>query len=313
MKKIIYSAIVLLLAATACNKTDSAVSEEPIRFAFASDATRALVENITGLQAQTIQVFDDMGTTPYYIDETVTYGDGTWNFASGRTYTWRTGSHKFFAFTDGTGALDASKKVTVTKTLTTADANQVDLLYSDIVTKTKEEGTSITTAVEIPMNHLFSAVGVMVKNATDGAVTVNSVTAPTILNTGTAEIDFSGTATAVTYDIETTASTFTTATLADVELASNGLADVFAQAAATANTYWLVWPQNVAAEGLTVAINYTIGGKKYASELKLPTEAIAWQAGYKYLYTLNINPHDIKLTFTVTPWVSNEGQNIIVE
>ena len=48
-KTFIYSSIVLLLAAAvACNKTDSPVSEEPIRFAFATDAaTRALNTNAT--------------------------------------------------------------------------------------------------------------------------------------------------------------------------------------------------------------------------------------------------------------------------
>ena len=49
-KTFIYSSIVLLLAAVACNKTDSTVSDEPIRFAFGTGATRALVENLTDLQ-----------------------------------------------------------------------------------------------------------------------------------------------------------------------------------------------------------------------------------------------------------------------
>ena len=47
--------------------------------------------------------------------------------------------------------------------------------------------------------------------------------------------------------------------------------------------------------------------------MKLPTAAVEWKAGYKYLYTINVNPHDIKLEFTVTDWVENEGQDIIVE
>ena len=65
-KTLIYSAFILLLASVACNKTDSAVSEEPIRFAFATDAaTRSLVESDAMLRStQAIKVYDDMGSTP---------------------------------------------------------------------------------------------------------------------------------------------------------------------------------------------------------------------------------------------------------
>lgn len=315
-KTFIYSSIVLLLAAVACNKTDSTVSDEPIRFAFGTGATRALVENLTDLQKETLQVYDVMGATPYYIDETVTFGDGTWNFASGRTYTWRTGTHKFFAYTDGAGTFD-DNKLMVSKTLTTANENQVDVLYSDIVSKTKQDGVSITEAVTIPMNHLFAAAGIMVKNATSGYVTVNSVSVPVIKNQGSATVDFSAATTAVTYGETSASGSFATGTLADEQLASNGLADVFAQATADKNTYWLVWPQTIPAEELTVTIEYTVGtgdaAKKYTSEVKLPAEATEWKAGFKYLYTISINPHDIRLDFTVTPWVSNEGTNLIVE
>ncbi|MBQ3765351.1 MAG: fimbrillin family protein [Bacteroidales bacterium] len=313
-KTIIYSSLVLLLAAAvACNKTDSPVSEEPIRFAFATDAaTRALNTNATEvLRTQTIKVYDDMGATPYYIDDAAAYSGGTWNFVSGHAYTWRTGSHKFFAYTNEAGTF-ASGVLTVSKTLTTADADQVDILYSDIVTKTQADAGQ---AVTIPMSHLFAAAGIMVKNATDGNVTVNSVSATGIKNQGYATVDFTGATTAVTYG--TVSGSLTGSTLSNVTLAANGMADVLGQAAADAAAYWLVWPQAIAAEGITVAIEYTIGAgttaKKYTSEVKLPTAAVEWKAGYKYLYTINVNPHDIKLEFTVTDWVENEGQDIIVE
>lgn len=311
-KTFIYSSIVVLLAAAACNKVDDTVSEEPIRFAFATDATRALVENVTGLQAQTLQVYDDMGGDAYYINDKVTYEGVIWNFVSGRAYTWKTGNHKFFAYTDGAGAF-ADNKLTVTKALTAAEADQVDLLYSDIVAKTK--GTeSITQAVTIPMNHLFSAMSIMVKNAAGKAVTVNKVTLPAILNQGTATVDFSGNATAVTYGTPTASVAFASG-VSNVELAVDKLTDAVAKGEATDATscYWLVWPQTIAAEALTVAIDYTINGKVYTSEVKLPAAETQWKAGYKYLYTLKINPHDIRLEFTVTKWLANEGTNIIVE
>lgn len=310
-KTFIYSSIVLLLAAVACNKTASTVSEAPIRFAFATDATRSLVENLTDLQKQTLQVYDEMTAGTYYINDKVTYSDGTWNFVSGNAYTWRTGNHKFFAYTDGAGTF-ASNVLTVEKTMTTADANQVDLLYSDIVKKTEADAGA---AVTIPMNHIFSAVSIMVKNGTTETVTVNKVTVPAIKNNGSATIDFSGDATTVTYGTLTAASTAFAPGVTNVELATNKLTDAFATGAATEATsvYWLVWPQTVAKEALTVGIEYTKDGSKYTSELKLPAAEIEWKAGYKYLYTLVINPHDIRLEFTVTEWVENEEENIIVE
>ncbi len=314
-KTIIYSSLVLLLAAAvACNKTDSTVSEEPIRFAFATDAaTRALNTNATEvLRAQTLQVYDDMGADTYYINDKVTY-DSKWNFVSGRAYTWRTGDHKFYAYTDGAGDF-ADNVLTVSKTLTATDADQVDILYSDIVKKTKGEA-SITEAVNIPMNHLFSAVSIMVKNGTDKTVTVDKVTVPAILNQGSATIDFSGDATVVTPGTVAAGSSAFAPGVTNVELAANKLTDAFATAEATDATsaYWLVWPQTIAAEALTVAIEYTKDGASYASELKLPAAETKWMAGYKYLYTLVINPHDIRLTFTVKKWSDPEEHNIIVE
>lgn len=310
-KTFIYSSIVLLLAAVACNKTDSTVSEAPIRFAFATDAaTRALVENQTDLQKQKIQVYDDMSGS-YYINDKAVYDSGTWGFESGRAYTWRTGSHKFFAYTDGAGTF-ADNKLTVEKTLTTAEADQVDLLYSDIIKKTEADAGA---AVTIPMNHLFSAVSVMIKNGTDKTVTVNKVTVPAIKNQGSATIDFSGDATAVTPGTVAAGSSAFAPGVTNVELATNKLTDAFATAEATDATavYWLIWPQTVAKEALTVGIEYTKDGAQYTSELKLPAAETEWKAGFKYLYTLVINPHDIRLEFHVTPWVNNEGQNIIVE
>lgn len=308
-KTFIYSAIVLLLAVVACNKIDSTVSEEPIRFAFATEATRSLVESNTDLQAQTIKVYDDKGAASYYIDDAVTYGAGTWNFTSGRAYTWRTGSHKFFAFTDGAGSFD-DKKLTIEKTLTTADADQVDLLYSDIVPKAESDaGTTVT----IPMNHLFAAVGIMVKNATSGEVTVKSVSKPAIANNGSATVDFSGSEVSVSYGTVTASGDYSSTAISNLTLAASGLADIIAQTAAIANAYWLAWPQEVSAEGLTVAIEYTIGSKTYSQEVKLPAAAATWTAGYKYLYTISINPHDIVLDFTVTDWVTNAETTIIVE
>lgn len=316
-KTLIYSAFILLLASVACNKTDSAVSEEPIRFAFATDAaTRSLVESDAMLRStQAIKVYDDMGSTPYYIDDSAIY-TSLWTFESGRTYTWRTGDHKFFAYTnaDAFGTLSSAQKVSVSKTLT-ADPAEVDLLYSDIVTKTKAADTKITEAVTIPMNHLFAAVSVMVKNGTSNAVTVKSITAPEFKNSGSATIDFSGTSPVVTLGTvsASTSTPYVTGTISNLDLAANKMADVLTGETADDYVYGLIWPQSIAANAYTVDIEYTMGGKTFTSSVSLPAEATTWVAGYKYSYTLTINPNVIELTFTVKAWVEETEKNLIVE
>ena len=131
-KALIYSAMVLLAGAMACNKTDLVLSGDGhIRFAPTGVETRALVTN-DNIQAETFQVFDFIGTTKY-IDETISYNTttSTWDYASGVDYLWKAGTHKFFGFTQNAGTLSANV-LTVSKTLTTAEADQADLLYSEV-------------------------------------------------------------------------------------------------------------------------------------------------------------------------------------
>ena len=72
-KALTYSAMVLLLAAMACDKTDSFTRDsEGIRLLPASVGTRALIEDAAALQTQTFQVYDYMGTTEY-INNTIVY------------------------------------------------------------------------------------------------------------------------------------------------------------------------------------------------------------------------------------------------
>lgn len=314
-KSLIYSAFILLLASAACNKNDSAVSEDPIRFAFATDATRALVESDDALRrTQSIKVYDYTGTTPYYIDDSAIYG-AIWSFESGRTYTWRTGSHKFFAYTnaDAFSAPNASHEVSVSKVLT-ADPAEVDLLYSDIVSKTKAAEAHITEAVVIPMNHLFAAVSVMVKNETTAAVTVNSITKPAFKNSGSATINFGGATTDIRYGTISVSGDFATGTISNLELAAGAMADVLTAQPADDLVYALIWPQAIAAEeAYKIDVEYVKDGKTFTSSVSLPAADVSWEAGYKYSYTLIINPNEIKLDFTVTDWVENEGTNLIVE
>ncbi len=314
-KAFTYSAIVLLTAAAACNKTESvSLDEGNITFAPASVETRALIEDAAGLQSQTFQVYDFMGETEY-INNTIVYNetDG-WTYGTPATYKWADGSHKFFGYTQGAGTF-ASNALNVSKTLTTAEADQVDLLYSDVFTTTAANWKSTKTAqdkVMLDFHHLLSAVSFQVTNTTSNEVVLNSVDVK-IPNQGSASVDYSATDPAVTYGDVTTSGNFITATpLADLAIAQDQFVDVLTQAVATETNYQMVWPQTFE-EGseLTVNVKYTMTipaeeegaapiSSTFEADVKIP--ATTWEAGKKYAYVLKITPSDIQLVFQVMPW-----------
>ena len=322
-KAFIYSAIVLLLGFTACDKTDSFTREnQGIRLIPASVGTRALIEDAAALQTQTFQVYDYMGTTEY-INNTIVYNatDG-WVYGTEAKYKWADGEHKFFGYTSGAGDF-AGNALSVSKTLTTAEADQVDLLYSNVFTTTAAEWKASKTTkdpVMLDFKHLFSAVSFMVTNATSNQVVLNSVDVK-IPNKGSATVDFSGEETAVTYGAVSQDGDFiTAAALSDVTVAQDQLIDVLTQAAVTDTLYQMVWPQEFA-EGseLTVHVVYTMttpGANEgddpieqhFEKDVKIP--ATTWAAGQKYVYMLKVYPTDVRLTFQVQPWVKVEVGDI---
>ncbi len=321
-KALIYSAMVLLAGAMACSKNDHVLSGEGrILFAPADAGTRALVTN-GNITAETFQVFDFMGTTKY-IDEQISYdtATSTWAYASGVDYLWKAGTHKLFGFTAGAGTLDENQKVTFTKTLTTATADQVDLLYSEIVTQDAAAwkaiaGNTPDTPVALNFKHTLAAVSVTLKNYTDFEASVTKVTAPAIPNAGSATVDFSGTAPAVTYGAVSTSGSFVAATPISTAtaLASGKTIDVLAMAAADAKGYQMVWPQTLpdGENAVTVTVSYTLNGATFTDKtVTLPADT--WVAGQKYDYELQILPSDIRLVFKVQPWESGEAGDIDTE
>ena len=316
MKKVFtYSAIVLLLAATACNKTESvSLGENGIRFAPASVETRALIEDEAGLQTQKFQVYDLLDGASY-INEVISYADGAWNYEPENTYSWKAGSHKFFGYTQNAGTL-TNNVLSVSKTLTTAEANQVDLLYSEIYSTTadawKADAThDVNTPVALHMKHLFSAVSITLKNYTDFEASVTKVTAPAIPNAGSASVSYAGDAVAVSYGTVGISGSFVTATPISTAtaLASGKTIDVLSMAVADAKGYQMVWPQTLAEDAVTITISYTLNGVAYTDKtVTLPADT--WEAGKKYDYELQILPSDIHLIFTVQDWDSGEAGSI---
>ena len=328
-KAFTYSALVLLLAATACNKTESvSLGESGIRFAPASVDTRALIENEAGLQQENFHVYDFLNGA-MFIDESILYASGAWNYISENTYTWDSGTHKFFGFTEDVAAFnETAKTLTVNRTITTDEPShkQWDILYSEIFTTTAaawKSNNTVDTPVALHMKHLFSAVSIMVKNCTEEAVTVNSLT-PNIPNQGSAVIDYSGDAVSVQYTapVVSTTEPFIANPIpstAPLTIPANGLMDGLKQEIATENGYMVVWPQEFEDGDLTVSVSYTVtlpaeeeGGDPISTtfnpEVKIP--AVVWEAGKKYTYTLLITPSDIQLVFKVMPWDEGEAGEI---
>lgn len=322
-KALTYSAIVLLLGLTACNKTDNMTFEGDgnIRFAPARVATRALIEDADGLQSQTFKVYDILNETEY-INNTIVYNetDG-WTYGTPATYKWADGEHKFFGFTDGAGAY-ADNLLAVSKTLTTAEADQVDLLYSDIFSTTAADWKATKTAkdsVMLNFKHLLSAVSFMVTNTTSNEVVLNSVDVK-IPNKGSATVSFENEATAVTYGEVTTDGDFiSAAALSDLSIAQDQLVDILTQAVVTDTLYQVVWPQEFENDGdLVVNVKYTMTipatetepavSSTFTSDVKIP--ATVWEAGNKYVYMLQITPSDIQLIFKVMPWDEGKAGSI---
>lgn len=320
-KSLIYSAIVLLFASMACNKTETLVSgDEMIRFAPATESTRALIEDNTDLQAVTFRVYDYLDNAEY-INDQISYDSDAepnqWVYASetGKTkgYLWKTGTHKLFGYTASLPAL-SSNKVTYTATVT-ASANQNDLLYSDLVSTTAKawketEDNTKTTPVKLNMKHLFAAVSFSVVNNKTAAITMNDVTLPTIQTSYTATINYGGTAVAVSYAAAESQSDFITAeTKTDVALAAGAQMDLLTQTVATP-TFFVVWPQTFAAT--TVTVHYTYQERSYEATISLPE--VAWANGKKYEYKLIIGDvDDILLNFTVKDWETGATEEYVFE
>ena len=317
-KALIYSAMVLLAGAMACNKTDLVLSGDGhIRFAPTGVETRALVTN-ANIQAETFQVYDFIGTTNY-IDDQITYNatDAVWDYENADYYLWKAGTHKLFGFTAGAGTLGTDQKVTISKTLTTATADQVDILYSEIVTQDAAAWKSTTgntpdTPVALNFKHMFAAVSFEIKNESGKAVTLNTVSGPAIKNAGSVTVDYSGNAVSIS-DVTFAASTTPFAPgLSNVSLADGASVDGLSGAATP--DYFVVWPQALpdGEDALTVAFNYTIGTGTDAvvktANVKLPADT--WQAGHKYAFLLTVYPTDVHLIFTVQPWDSGEAGEI---
>ena len=330
MRKLVYILnIALAFGFVACDRTgvDDPQGEEGgvISLVPQTVETRALINNVTDLRHYTLKVWDIWtGQTDPYIDNTLVYSSGSWQYGTtpASPYLWKSGTHKFYGYIDGTGTYDPSAKtLSVSKSLT-ASANEKDVLYSEVFSSTAADWMATKTPetpVPLHFKHLLSSIGIVVKNCTEGSVTLNSVST-VIPNKGSATVDFSGNQSEVEYGSvtadETTPFIPSDFPALPVALPSQGFVDVLAKKVFTTGTadidtsYFVIWPQTI--DTLKIKVKYTITDGTdvvvYDKTVKVPN--IEWVAGNKYTYTLNISATDILLTFVVQPWDSGEAGGI---
>lgn len=308
-----------------CDKTSEIFDENKgstISFEPKTVETRALINSVEDLHSSTLRVFDfwsGQASEPY-INNTLVYQNSQWQYGTEATYYWKDGTHKFFSFTDALGTLNSSNVVSVSKTLTTAEENQTDLLYSQVFTSTAADWMSsntATTPVPLTFKHLLSSVAIVVKNCSGTPVTLNSVSA-SIPNVGSASVNYSADTVAVTLgDVSAGTTPFiSAAALSNVTLASQDSVDVLAQAkmAAEDYSYYVIWPQEINEESpVSVDVSYTPDGAEEALVKTVSLPATTWERGNKYTYTLKILPTDVQLVFKVVPWNVGEAGSIDTE
>ena len=273
-------------------------------------------------------------------------GTNRWTIVDGSgnplTYYWiGLGNYKFYAWlkhdaagglsTPNTWTYDATtKKLTVPTTIVNTSYNQFDFLYSNVDQRIMDE-SNFSTAKRLPvslqMNHLMSAFAVGIRNTSEDDITVKEVSLYGIHETGSAEIDYSGTNVATSYNTSTERAanspfiSYRDATGFDVPSPTGGnesvTYNVFSPTDASKH-YYMVWPQaaevlsptNVAtnpsddreylATDSILYIEYAVEGNTFKKRLKLPNQA--WEAGKMNYIELQMADKMVVLTATVKDW-----------
>ena len=142
-----------------------------------------------------------------YIDKNIGYVDADWKFVDNSDqvenpayYRWtRTGTHHFFGWLvkdkddhslSGLSYDESTRKLSVPQiTFTRETTPQFDFLYSDIVVRNAAVAND-QRAVDLKMQHLFSAMAVRIENNGEDKINLESVTVNGVYNTKKATIDF---------------------------------------------------------------------------------------------------------------------------
>ena len=222
----IYNIVVLglgLLVSASCNRElDPEVDGQPeIQLAAGSINTKGFLTTAgLAVDGTSFQTFDYLsgyngtisghsdGEEFQYFSSPLTYksaaAEWKWVFgnpASPTTYRWtRTGTHHFFGWMLNDESAAGAQSTTFFETWTPGEKSliaakslragsyQYDFLYSDMVPVSVADG--VPSSVDLPMNHLFGALGITITNNSDLDITVNSVQLKNFPSKGSVRLDY---------------------------------------------------------------------------------------------------------------------------
>lgn len=331
-----------LLAVLSCNKDQDG---EGIAFSpFDTMATKALLDNeelrtennririldvLTGFSGEASW----MGESPYYINDELVYaGQPVWEYTSGRFYPWTTdGSHHFFGWLNYDAALgmtaqdffgtsnlfdEANMVFSIPTMEMNAGTEVFDFLYTGLAPVNAATQSS-GTPVDLPLKHLFSALGLTINNTSGNRVLLKTVTLKGMKNTRSARIDFSGSEPEVTTD---------NVSSTDIVLysSSSPIGDSFDNRdfvlpLSEDKPFILMWPQTfVDLERAQLLVEYNIQDALGAisddlsatidlsSQPVFRTSSTGMEAGTRYSFLLQFKKSTIDLYTRALPWEYEE-------
>ena len=277
-----------------------------------------------------IQIYDfvtDGTTTTKHIDDQIgpelssnspMHSPGyTWPFVNG-PHQWCPGSHKFFGWLVKDANMTASNSptsffgsgfafenflLTIPQVSFTKDTPQFDFMYSNIYTT-----EPINTPVPLEFSHLFSAFYITALNRdSENAVRVKEIKLNNLNTSKSAQINFTGNTTAVTY-IDSGVSTSFSFTYAG---------ELLSTTAKTISDKYMIWPQTAddfSDATLFIRYDYTSEGQTKEQERTIPLSSITeWNAGV--VNSINIVIDVDQITFYINSledWNAEE-KDIVVE
>lgn len=352
---IIYFVLLAVGFAVSCHKDPRPVADENvITFSPQEDVTsKALLNNntlrtvgnrvhvmdvLSGFTGEASWAEGDLDEGGLYINDDVAYnGSVVWEYNSGRVYPWTSeGGHQFFGWLSYDTALNltadtyfgaslANNFSVTNRTLSipakemTTDSDQFDFLYGN-TTYYMMPRTS-TDPVSLPLQHLFSAVSIQLRNDSQDEILVRNVTIEGLKNKKSAVIPFVGTPTLTTLSAS---EDFLDNLLyyalpnATKTLASDESYDLLARVKNSATAeYRLIWPQteaelapsdvnDLSTYPITVSYEYLADEEhaQHTAHLRFP-EGVSFEPGVRYAFTLLFTQKHIQLTFKVNPWNYN--------
>ncbi len=362
----------VIMAAVSCNKEqrpDDATLSPITLTATEAGGTKALLDNgtfnTTGNRIQVYDFVNDGSTTIKHIDAYAgpdvdsnspmhEYGT-TWPFEDKATgqptiYQWTPGTHKFFGwlakdanfglttpmtpetfFTGGFEFKEAVQTLTISPMTIDYSTPQFDFMYSNVVTTEPQN-----EPVDMMLRHLFTAISIGVENSTSSFVKVEDFKIEGIPSTRGASVNFSGTATAVSYSDWTAGAAITRGLdsgKAGYEVSPKNLrSNIFN--GSTTQEFMMLWPveaqylhstekMETSDKGVVsypqswkMYIKYTADNKTYEKRINFPNTS--WEAGKKYHLTIVFADKMVELKTEVKPWeyeeqtidYTNEGVSI---